>query len=73
VSVSKPCLHVTAAAARVAGECVGGSEGVTPRMFVNGIAVDTVVDGVDPLPAGAIGVRAESRDAPRRSSSTTSW
>jgi hypothetical protein len=33
-------------------------------MFVNGIAVDTVVDGVDPLPAGAIGVRAESRDAP---------
>jgi hypothetical protein len=50
--------------ARVAGECVGGSEGVTPRMFVNGIAVDTVVDGVDPLPAGAIGVRAESRDVP---------
>jgi hypothetical protein len=41
-------------------------------MFVNGIAVDTVVDAVDPLPAGAIGVRAESRDAPRKSSSTTS-
>ena len=46
---------------RVAGECVGGSEGVTLRMFVNGVAVDTVVDGVDPIPGGTVGMRAESR------------
>ena len=57
MSVSKPCLHVTAAAARVAGECVGGSEGVTPRMFVNGIAVDR-----SPQDRSASGP--ESRDAP---------
>jgi hypothetical protein len=30
-------------------------------MFVNGVAVQTVIDSVDPLPAGAIGLRAESR------------
>ena len=49
---------------RFAGECVGGSEGVTLRMFVNGIAVDTVIDGVDPILAGTFGVRAESRQEP---------
>jgi hypothetical protein len=46
---------------RVAGECVGGSEGVTLRMFVNGVAVDTVVDRVGPIPGGTVGMRAESR------------
>jgi hypothetical protein len=49
---------------RIAGECVGGSEGVTLRMFVNGVAVDTVVDGVDPIPGGTVGMRAESRQQP---------
>jgi hypothetical protein len=49
---------------RIAGECVGGSEGVRLRMFVNGVPVDTVVDAVDPILAGAIGVRAESRAEP---------
>jgi hypothetical protein len=33
-------------------------------MFVNGVPVDTVVDAVDPILAGAIGVRAESRAEP---------
>jgi hypothetical protein len=64
VSAFTPAVVRSEAPNRVAGECVGGSEGVTLRMFVNGIAVDTVVDGVNPLAAGAIGVRAESRDAP---------
>ena len=43
---------------------MGGSEGVTLRMFVNGVAVDTVVDGVDPIPGGTVGMRAESRREP---------
>ena len=29
--------------------------------FVNGVAVHTVVDGVDPIPGGTVGMRAESR------------
>ena len=33
-------------------------------MFVNGIAVDTVIDGVDPILVGTFGVRAESRQEP---------
>lgn len=33
-------------------------------MFVNGVAVDTIVDGVDPILAGAVGIRAESRQEP---------
>jgi serine/threonine protein kinase len=49
---------------RVAGECVGGPEGVRLSMFVNGFQVQTVVDGVDPILAGAIGLRAESRAEP---------
>jgi serine/threonine protein kinase/subtilisin-like proprotein convertase family protein len=56
-----PAIVRSEAPNHVAGECVGGSEGVTLRMFVNGVAVDTVIDGVDPIPAGAIGLRAESR------------
>jgi hypothetical protein len=42
-------------------------------MFVNGIAVDTVIDGVDPILAGTFGVRRSRDGSPRRSSSTTSW
>ena len=37
---------------------------MTLRMFVNGVAIDTVVDGIDPIAAGTIGVRAESRQQP---------
>jgi hypothetical protein len=33
-------------------------------MFVNGVAVDTVVDGVDSIPGGTVGMRAESRQQP---------
>ena len=40
---------------------MGGSEAATLRMFVNGVAVDTVVDEVDPIPGGTVGMRAESR------------
>ncbi|HET9248845.1 MAG TPA: serine/threonine-protein kinase [Actinomycetota bacterium] len=58
-----PAIVRSEAPNRVAGECVGGSDGVTLRMLVNGVAVDTVIDGIDPLPAGAIGMRAESRQA----------
>jgi len=61
---SAPAIVRSEAPNRVAGECVGGSDGVRLRMFVNGVAVQTVVDSVDPLPAGAIGLRAESRQEP---------
>ena len=61
---STPAIVRSEAPNRVAGECVGGSDGVRLRMFVNGVAVQTVVDSVDPLPAGAIGLRAESRQEP---------
>jgi serine/threonine protein kinase/subtilisin-like proprotein convertase family protein len=60
-SAFTPAVVRSEAPNRVAGECVGGSEGVTLRMFVNGVAVDTVIDGVDPLLGGAVGLRAESR------------
>jgi serine/threonine protein kinase len=65
VTTSTPAIVRSEAPNRVAGECVGGSEGVSLRMFVNGIAVDEVVDGVDPLLAGATGVQAQSRLGPR--------
>ena len=40
---------------------MGGSEGVTLRMFVNGVAVDTALRGLDPIPGGTVGMRSESR------------
>jgi hypothetical protein len=60
-SAFTPAVVRSEAPNRVAGEWVGRSEGVTLRMFVNGVAVDTVVDGVDPIPGGTVGMRAESR------------
>lgn len=48
----------------IAIECVDGPGGVTLRMFVNGIAVDEVVDGDGPIPAGTIGVQAQSQRDP---------
>jgi hypothetical protein len=63
-SAFTPAVVRSEAPNRVAGECVGGSDGVTLRMFVNGVAVDTVIDGVDPLLGGATGLRAESRGEP---------
>ncbi len=48
---------------RIAIECVDGPEGVTLRLSVNDIAVNTVVDSDQPLRAGATGFRAESRRA----------
>lgn len=64
VSAFTPAIVRGEAPNRIAGECVGGSDGVTLRLFVNGVQVDTVVDGQDPILAGAIGVRAESRAEP---------
>ena len=46
----------------IAAECVDGPEGVTLRMFVNGIAVNTVIDTEAPIRIGATGFRAESQD-----------
>lgn len=39
-----------------------GPQGVTLRMFVNGIAVNTVVDSEQPIRIGATGFRAESQN-----------
>lgn len=64
VSAFTPALVRGEAPDRVAGECVGGSESATLRMFVNGIAVDTAIDGVGQILAGTFGVRAESRREP---------
>jgi hypothetical protein len=47
---------------RIAAECVDGPEGVSLRMFVNGVSVNTVIDTEDPLGPGAVGLRAESRN-----------
>ncbi len=46
----------------IAAECVDGPQGVTLRMFVNGIAVNTVIDSERPIRIGATGFRAESQD-----------
>ena len=46
----------------IAAECVDGPQGVTLRMFVNGIAVNTVIDSERPIRTGATGFRAESED-----------
>lgn len=46
---------------RIVAECVDGPEGVTLRMFVNGIAVNTVIDSDEPLGPGGTGFRVESK------------
>jgi serine/threonine protein kinase/subtilisin-like proprotein convertase family protein len=46
----------------VTAECVDGEQGVTLRMFVNDVPVDTAVDSNDPLASGAVGFRVESDD-----------
>jgi len=48
---------------RIAGECVDGPQGVTLRMLVNDVAVNTVVDPNAPFVSGAVGFRVESQDA----------
>ncbi len=48
---------------RIAAECVDGPEGITLRLQVNGIAVNTIIDSVDPIGPGAAGFRVESRRA----------
>ncbi len=48
---------------RIGAECVDGPEGVTLRLEVNEIAVNTIVDSVDPIGPGAAGFRVESRRA----------
>jgi subtilisin-like proprotein convertase family protein/predicted Ser/Thr protein kinase len=58
-----PAITTGKAPNTVTGECVGGAEGVTLRMFVNGIAVNTVIDQANPLLAGATGMRVESENA----------
>jgi hypothetical protein len=49
---------------RIAAECFDEAGGVTLRLFVNGIPVDTVVDSTRPFASGTIGVRAEARRGP---------
>jgi hypothetical protein len=56
-----PAVATGRAPNRIAAECVDGPDGVTLRLFVNGVAVNTVVDLGDPIPAGGAGFRAESR------------
>jgi hypothetical protein len=48
---------------RIAVECVDGPEGVTLRMFVNDVAVNTVIDPDAPLGPGGTGFRVESQPA----------
>jgi subtilisin-like proprotein convertase family protein len=50
---------------RISAECFddpGG--GVTLRLFVNGLPVDTVIDSIQPFTSGTIGLRAEARRGP---------
>ncbi len=59
-----PAIVTGQAPNRIAIECVGGPEGVTLRMFVNGISVNTVVDSDQPFESGAVGFRVESVRGP---------
>jgi hypothetical protein len=45
---------------RIVAECIDGPEGVTLRLIVNGISVNTVVDAVEPIASGATGFRVDS-------------
>jgi hypothetical protein len=56
----------------IAAECVDGPQGVTLRMFVNGIAVNTVIDSEQPIRIGATGSGPSPRTPTWRSRSTTS-
>jgi hypothetical protein len=60
-SSSSPAIVPGEAPNRIAIECVDGPDGVNLRMFVNGIALDTALDTVDPIASGAAGFRVESR------------
>ena len=58
-----PAINQGSGTNRIAAECVDGPQGVTLRMFVNEVAVNTVVDPNDPFLSGAVGFRVESVDA----------
>ncbi|HYG70686.1 MAG TPA: protein kinase [Actinomycetota bacterium] len=46
---------------RIGAECLDAQGGVALRLYVNGELVDEAVDGTDPLGAGRVGLRTESR------------
>ena len=45
---------------RIVAECLDGPDGVTLRMIVDGVSVNTVVDTDDPIASGATGFRVDS-------------
>jgi hypothetical protein len=55
-----PAVERGRAPNRIAIECVDSPEGVTMRMFVNGIAVNTLIDTEDTISTGATGLVVES-------------
>jgi hypothetical protein len=58
---SSPSIHTGRAPNRIAAECTDDADGVQLRLFVNGVAVNTVVDTDHPYLTGGTGLRVESR------------
>jgi len=56
-----PSIATGLASNRIAAECTDGPSGVSLRLSVNGVAVNTVIDSEHPLGPGGTGVRVESR------------
>jgi len=61
---TSPAIATGRAPNRIAAECLDSQNGVTLRLIVNGVAVNTVEDRVDPLGPGSTGLRTESRNDP---------
>jgi serine/threonine protein kinase len=61
---TSPAIATGRAPNRIAAECLDSQNGVALRLIVNGVAVNTVEDRVDPLGPGSTGVRTESRNDP---------
>ena len=61
---TSPAIGGGRAPNRIAAECLESQNGVTLRLIVNGVAVNTVEDRVDPLGPGSTGLRTESRNDP---------
>jgi len=57
-----PAINLGKASNTVTAECVDGPQGVTLRMFVNDVAVNTAIDSKSPIPSGATGFRVESEN-----------
>jgi hypothetical protein len=61
---SSPAIELGRTPNRIVAECLDSQNGVTLRLTVNGVAVNTVVDSTDPLGPGSTGLRTESRSDP---------